>query len=378
MACLTCPCSSTRSSTSTVNNPKEELTMEDLIVLDMLQLQNLCANGNLQATGNRATLIDRLLRSFGPQRQKTLAVPPPATELNNNMQVKSKGSSLNAVELAEKVKEDLMRSKGGQVQQSGKMNQNQKLCRTFGHCKTDLDGEEVVKRVERKLASLEARVKNGEGGVIMKQRVELVRSRLQRYFFLAQLLPLSKRPLEFTAFIEKYREQRLKENLVNNDRQGIGDKSRENLRSENQHNEQHTGVSSSWVSVPPNSNQGLVVQHAKGNKQGKWEISETCETGGEVLEELHRHRAPVRGSEAHRHRVWDRYQIILHLSNECWNFFRKWRRRNLVLVEKDTGARVDSTNNAWQTLHISGQKEAVKKLAMVIQTLPGGGIEQSR
>ena len=49
MACLTCPCSSTRSSTSTVNNPKEELTMEDLIVLDMQQLQNLCANGNLQA-----------------------------------------------------------------------------------------------------------------------------------------------------------------------------------------------------------------------------------------------------------------------------------------------------------------------------------------
>ena len=208
----------------------------------------------LQATGNRATLIDRLLRrfhltcgdnhpvwsfhlckihifsllfcnsipvticSFGPQRQKTLAVPPPATELNNNMQVKSKGSSLNAVELAEKVKEDLMRSKGGQViQQSGKVNQNQKLCRTFGHCKTDLDGEEVVKRVERKLASLEARVKNGEGGDVMKQRVELVRSRLQRYYFLAQLLPLSKRPLELTAFIEKYREQRLKENLVNND-----------------------------------------------------------------------------------------------------------------------------------------------------------------
>ena len=50
MACLTCPCSSTPSSnTSTANNPKEELTMEDLIVLDMMQLQNLCRNGNLQA-----------------------------------------------------------------------------------------------------------------------------------------------------------------------------------------------------------------------------------------------------------------------------------------------------------------------------------------
>ena len=181
------------------------------------------------------------------------------------MQVKSKGSSLNAVELAEKVKEDLIRSKGGQViQQSGKVNQNQKLCRTFGHCKTDLDGEEVVKRVERKLASLEARVKNGEGGDVMKQRVELVRNRLQRYYFLAQLLPLSKCPLEFTAFLEKYREQRLKENLVNNDRQGIGDKSRENLGSENQHNEQQIGVGCSWVNVRPNTNQGLAVQHCKG------------------------------------------------------------------------------------------------------------------
>merc|ERR1719209_252477 len=46
--------------------------MEDLVVLDIAQLQNLCVNGNLQATGNRATLIDRLLRSFGPQRKKAV------------------------------------------------------------------------------------------------------------------------------------------------------------------------------------------------------------------------------------------------------------------------------------------------------------------
>ena len=50
MACLTCPCSSTRSLiTTTAKKAKEELNMEDLIMLDMMQLQNLCVNGNLQA-----------------------------------------------------------------------------------------------------------------------------------------------------------------------------------------------------------------------------------------------------------------------------------------------------------------------------------------
>ena len=49
MACLTCPCSSTVSSiTTTAKKAKSDLNMEDLIVLDMMQLQNLCMNGNLQ------------------------------------------------------------------------------------------------------------------------------------------------------------------------------------------------------------------------------------------------------------------------------------------------------------------------------------------
>ena len=50
----------------------------------------------------------------------------------------------------------------------------------------------------------------------------------------------------------------------------------------------------------------------------------------------------------------------------------------MELVEKDTGARVDSTTNVDQTLHISGHEEAVKKMVMVLQSLPGGGIDQSR
>merc|ERR1719187_2408031 len=50
----------------------------------MMQLQNLCVNGNLQATGNRATLIDRLLRSFGPRCKKT----------NGNMQATGNRATL--------------------------------------------------------------------------------------------------------------------------------------------------------------------------------------------------------------------------------------------------------------------------------------------
>ena len=59
MACLSCPCSSTFATRTTA-----ELNKEDLVLLDMMQLQNLCVNSNLASTGNRATLIDRLLRRF--------------------------------------------------------------------------------------------------------------------------------------------------------------------------------------------------------------------------------------------------------------------------------------------------------------------------
>ena len=63
--------------------------------------------------------------------------------------------------------------------------------------------EKVVQRVEKRLAHLEARVKTGEGGKVLRQKVELVKRKLQRYHFLMRLLHLSKSPSEFVAFIEK-------------------------------------------------------------------------------------------------------------------------------------------------------------------------------
>ena len=59
MACLSCPCSSTFATRTTA-----ELNKEDLVLLDMMQLQNLCVNSNLASIGNRANLIDRLLHRF--------------------------------------------------------------------------------------------------------------------------------------------------------------------------------------------------------------------------------------------------------------------------------------------------------------------------
>jgi len=376
MACLTCPCSSTRSLiTTTAKKAKEELNMEDLIMLDMMQLQNLCVNGNLQATGNRATLIDRLLRSFGPRCKKTIVAPSATELLNNNTQVLSKDSNLNAVELAEKVKENLSRTRGGQmVKQSGRTNQN--LRKTFGHFRSDLDGEEVVKRIERKLENMQARVQVGEGGVELRQKVDVVRSKLQRYYFLAQLLPLSRSPTEFAAFTENFK-QRINENKSGNEEQGGGGKSKENSGRKYQHDENQIKEGGNLLSVVTTTSQGLVVQHAQRNVSGGWDRSGIGETGVKVVEEVYgkMHGSMIGG-------VWhwgrDIYQIVLQLSDQCWKQFWKWKRKNLGLVEKQTGARVDSVITAKQTLYISGYEEAVKNLVMVLQTLPGGGREQTR
>ena len=46
-----------------VERPMAELRMmEDLMVLDVVQLQNLCVRRNLYSTGSKAALLDRLLQ----------------------------------------------------------------------------------------------------------------------------------------------------------------------------------------------------------------------------------------------------------------------------------------------------------------------------
>merc|ERR1719357_805136 len=75
----------------------------------------------------------------------------------------------------------------------------------------DLNGPEVAKRVEKRLASLESSLRTStvaQRREKLKQKIDLVKSRLQRYYFLAQLLPISRSQQEYAAFIEHYEKQR--------------------------------------------------------------------------------------------------------------------------------------------------------------------------
>ena len=87
---------------------------------------------------------------------------------------------------------------GGDI--PGRVNNNTSMSTKGGG---ELDAEDVVQRVEQSLLRMEARVKSGDGGEGLGQKIKLVKRKLERYYFLRQLLPLSKRPSEFVAFIEK-------------------------------------------------------------------------------------------------------------------------------------------------------------------------------
>ena len=82
----------------------------------------------------------------------------------------------------------------------GRVNNNTSMASKGGG---ELDAEDVVQRVEQSLLRMEARVKSGDGGEGLGQKIKLVKRKLERYYFLRQLLPLSERPSEFVAFIEK-------------------------------------------------------------------------------------------------------------------------------------------------------------------------------
>ena len=69
------------------------------------------------------------------------------------------------------------------------------------------------------------------------------------------------------------------------------------------------------------------------------------------------------------------YKIVYKLSDEYWNKFCKWRgfggfsQSNLRQVEKKTGAMVDTTNYLDQTISISGDQGAVKKLVATLKLI---------
>ena len=96
------------------------------------------------------------------------------------------------------------------VQINSNSNQSQERNGPLEKSTSDLNGPEVVKRVEKRLTILESclRSSGGEQREMLKRKTELLRCKLQRYYFLAKLLPLSKDPRELAAFKDHYRRQR--------------------------------------------------------------------------------------------------------------------------------------------------------------------------
>lgn len=413
MACLTCPCSSSESTTraktesGSNSNTKEALNMEDLIVLDITQLQNLCVNGNLEATGNRATLMDRLLRSFGPRREKAAATEHMtrrnyelkdllvlsnaqlqelsakenmqavglnratlvyrlnhrfgsrrqkiAAEMNNNEQVDLSDINLNAKLTDERMKVTFSRVVGGKVVKgNGIMGINGTPQRNLDNFKRNLNGAEVSKRVEDRLASMEARLKSGEGGDELRKKVELVRSKLQRYYFLAQLLPLSKNSSDYDAFIKKYKEQELDETLA---------KIQEDGRQ---------------LGVVTTTNQGLSIKHTH-EKRGRSESSD--DHGVRIVEEVHKVEQDcycVCVANCYCH------EIVLQMSDESWRQLTMLRgiqskgagcgrtkmTRLVDVIQRETGAIVlpKIGPSSKKTILISGNERSAKKAHYMIQS----------
>jgi len=346
------------------------------MLLDMMQLQNFCEKGNLASTGNRATLINRLLHSFGPRSEEASAAP--SVELKNNM------GTVGFV-----FKDWARSTLGVQIN----WNSNQSRGRKGPHNKSnpDLNGPEVVKRVEKRLTILESCLgsNGGEQREMLQRKTELLRSKLQRYYFLSKLLPLPKSPQEFAAFKDHYRRQRSNKNPiklseeVNEIWQQTAPRNREKQDSkgswvpvEHQHATGNYGVQPSVVKT---TNHGQVVQHAQEEVRPKrGGLSEVGDEGLTVIQEVHRR---IGVAAAQKKPQGGNYKIVYKLSDEYWNKFCKWRRHgvkfdvdfdfesNLRQVEKKTGAMVNTTNSLDQTISISGEQGAVKKMVATLRLI---------
>ena len=316
----------------------------------------------------------------------------PAPELKYNKESKD-GNNPSSVDVAEQVKENLSRAKGGLKPRDIVSHlKGQRQRRTFGGNNTELNGEELAKRIEKKLAIMEARVKVGDGGKELKQRVEMVRRKLQRYYFLAQLLPLSKSPADFAAFLENFKEQSVGVTTTNKglvtttnkglvaqhvqgikrgrwDRVEIGGAGKdlhsrqynENLGIRRQFEEHPTGEGGSGLSVVTTTKEGLDVQHARENKHGRCDRSGSGEPGVKLISKVYKNRLNTyRQGE-------DELEVGLQLSEECWTRFFKLIQSPLEWIAKEAGTRM--RYRAPRTICVSGAEEAVKRAQSMVQTL---------
>ena len=218
---------------------------------------------------------------------------------------------------------------------------------------------------------------------MLKRKTELLRSKLQRYYFLSKLLPLPKSPQEFAAFKDHYRRQRSNKNPIK-----LSEEVNEIWQQTAPRNREKQGSKGSWVpvehqhatgnygvqpSVVKTADHGQVVQHAQEEVRPKrGGLSEVGDEGLTVIQEVHRR---IGVAAAQKKPQGGNYKIVCKLSDEYWNKFCKWRgfegfsRSNLRQLERKTGAMVDTTNYLDQTISISGDQGAVKKLSASLQLI---------
>ena len=365
----------------------KELSVTELQVNESPHGKHRCPHCEIYVSGN----VTEHIRNCCPEnphldpfeaerREKKLSLSP------SELKLRKKEENLR---MKEKRKERLLlnRSSLG-VSINWSSNQSQALTRSSDKLIPDLNGPEVAKRVEKRLAILQSslRVSVGEQREKLRQKTELMKSKLRRYYFLAQLQPLSKSPQEFAAFIENYRKQR--SNVASNISR---DKVKENGQQISPIVEEKQDPNGSWVPmgghqqapknyevqpcVVPTNNQALIVQHAQGVEPGEGGGRKAGGNDILVIQEVHR-RSAVAASQ--KKTDGGKYKIVYKLSIECWDRFCKWRAHrgnsegNLRELEKGTGAIVDTTNYRDRTISISGNQGSVKTLVATLRLILKG------
>jgi len=413
MACLSCPCTSSSSPWGPAHTGQGPSTKENVHLAQPARQDP------------KEPLIGRLMPSYDNQKKKDAE----SAEVNNNVyvnyflhqeqQMKNKhmtkarhkqmrtnllnqvghieqvnrqtelptlgNTKQNSVEVAKGVNRQFTKMLG-EESLAGKIGKTYELKQkllTFNHdskdCRTVIksNAAEVSKKVEERLATMEARLQLEKDNKELRKKANLVKGKLQRCYFLMQLLPLSSSQNDYAAFFRKYKEQRKDENWT------------EQRKSERQVEE---GVSQQLGSanigqevIPPPPSQ---VTKASGpnlkviRKSVNWtekQVEEgVSQCGGssniEVVPQSHSQATEAGDSEL---KVMKEemlqmgfYQILIKLSDEGLRKFYRWKggwSNSKDFVEKKSGASLDLKPTGKGELLIVGHTIAVKRARNMIQ-----------
>jgi len=190
MACLSCPCS---------NSPST------------------AQSGSLSSEVNNNAYVGYFLHQEQQMKNKQMsdiARKQMRTNLLDQVTHKYTKQSQRSAEVVKKVKEHLTAIPGGKslTEKIDVLKQNlQKVNCDDPQTVLISNAVEVSKRVEERLARMETRLKVEKDNTELKRKVNLVRTKLQKCYFLMQLVPLSKNRTNYFAFVLKCKEQRNRE-----------------------------------------------------------------------------------------------------------------------------------------------------------------------